>query len=79
MLCYGMVIYLDSGRCKELWKGKHRGTDADSNNDLLRSCRSAPDNRLHRKTDADVTFHGERDGQPDPRVTPDVRQLMTDP
>jgi len=38
-----------------------------------------PDDGFHREADTDVALDGERDSQPDARVTADVSQLMTYP
>ena len=49
-----------------------------SNDDVPGSSGCAPDDGFHREADADVALDGERDRQPDARVTADVRQLTTD-
>jgi len=74
----GAADYLFSGCCEELGQSKYSGTDTDGDDDVSGSSRRAPDDRLHRKTDADVAFHRERDRQPDSGVTADVGQLMPD-
>ena len=63
---------------EELGRGQQRCGHADGDDDVARAPRCAPDERLHRETDADVSLDGERDRQPDASVTARVRQLVTD-
>lgn len=54
-------MLMNSGRdCEELWQRDESSRRADDGNDDLGSTYRAPDNAMHRMTDADVPLDGER-------------------